>query len=94
MNTNEELAANVKRLTNEIKQLQQEINTLRRRGGAEKLAAVAMRQGDRERVGTVPIVNRRYIMLQTLVTSWKRMPADGWRVGIAACDEVGSLVEM
>ena len=63
-------------------------------GGAEKLAAVAMRQGDRERVGTVPIVNRRYIMIQTLVTSWKRMPADVRRVGIADCDEVGSLVEM
>ena len=29
VNTNEELAASVKRLTNETKQLQQEINTLR-----------------------------------------------------------------
>ena len=33
VNTNEELAASVKRLTNETKQLQQEINTLRRQEG-------------------------------------------------------------
>ena len=35
VNTNEELAASVKRLTNETKQLQQEINTLRRQGVRE-----------------------------------------------------------
>ena len=63
-------------------------------GGAETLAAAEMQQGDRELVGTVPIVNGRYIMRQTLVTSWKIIPADGRRVGVAACDEVGSLVEM
>ena len=53
-----------------------------------------MQQGDRELVGTVPIVNGRYIMRQILVTSWKRMPADGRRAGVAACDEVRSLVEI
>ena len=62
--------------------------------GAETLAAAAMQQGDWELVDTVPIVNRRYIMRHTLVTSWKIMPADGRRAGVAACDEVGSLVEM
>ena len=95
VNTNEELAASVKRLTNETKQLQQEINTLRQRGGAETLAAAAaMQQGDRELVSTVPIVNGRYIMRQKLVTSWNRLPADSRRVGVADCDKVGSLVEM
>ena len=63
-------------------------------GGAETLVAAAMQQGDRELVDTVPIVNGRYIMCQKLVMSWKRIPSDGRRDGIAACDKVGSLVEM
>ena len=88
VNTNEELAATVKQLTNEKKQLRQEINTLRRRGGAEKLGAATMQQGARELVCTVPIVNGRYIMCQTLVTSWKIMPANGRRDGVRACDEM------
>ena len=91
VNTNEELAEKFKRLTNETKQLQQEINTIRRQGD-ETLAAAAMQQGAWELVGTLPIVNGRYIMRQTLVTSWKRMPADGRRAGVVACDEVGLLV--
>ena len=62
--------------------------------GAETLAAAAMQQGDRDIVVTVPIVNGRYITCQTIVTSWKRMPADVWQEGAAACDEVVLLVEI
>ena len=93
VNTNEELAGTVKRLTNETKKLQQEINTLRQQGGGNTGGGGNATRGSgysrhcpncKWEVYHVP--DNCY----ELEKNASRRPG----VGVAACDEVGSLVVM
>ena len=72
-------------------------STLSNDGWEETQAEAATQrttQGVLGPVSAVPTENLRYITRRMTATNWRRMPAAVWRAGAAACDEVGSLLDM